>query len=233
MASEGTFTHNIDELNAKWASHVSPFIKPILEADARGRPCPVGSCVLVSLRERQYLLTANHVTCPPPDGTEYGALYSFLPEQLEITGPFISTPNPYDLSLVEIMASQRRCLRLPEHLAFDIREGELCLLFGFPARTRSWEFDHSRHSLKPTPLSYLGSVQSVSEGHFAVKLNPKRTQSKGKKVSFIKLNGMSGGGVFVLRNDTPRLAGILIEYHKNEGKLLCTNSTVLWSLVAS
>jgi hypothetical protein len=229
-----TLAHNVDELNSKWGWSVYPYTKPILEADARGRPCPVGSSVLVSLRGKQHLLTANHVTSPPPDGFDCGALYSFLPEQLELTGPVIYTPNhPYDLCLVEIPASPRRCLRLPEHLAFDIREGELCLLFGFPARTRSWEFDRSRHSLRPSPLSYLSSVQGVSEGHFTVKMSSKRLQANGRKASLIKLNGVSGGGVFVLRNDRPRLAGILIEYHKNEGKALCTNSTVIWSLVAS
>jgi hypothetical protein len=45
-----------------------------------------------------------------------------------------------------------------------------------------------------------------------------------------KLNGISGGGAFVLRNGAPRLAGTLIEYHQNRGELKCTKSLAIWSL---
>jgi len=46
-----------------------------------------------------------------------------------------------------------------------------------------------------------------------------------------KLNGISGGAVFVLRNDTPRLAGIVIEYHSNTAEIVCTSSAVIWTMV--
>lgn len=225
--------HNIDELNKIWASYVYAFTKPILEADAEGRPCPIGTSVLVSFRGKQCLLTANHVTAEPLAEIEFGALYSYLPEQLELIGPALSVSDPFDLSLVEIPATARACLKLPQHLAFDVQDGERCLILGFPGRSKSWRLDQTGHTLRPTPLSYIGAVLNSSETHFSIGLNRKRIQSRGEKIRDIgKLNGVSGGGAFVLRNDAPRLAGIVIEYYPNRSEIVCTNSAVIWKLTS-
>jgi hypothetical protein len=229
---EEKFVQTIDELNGIWARFVLPYVKPILEADEKGRPDPDASGVLVSWREKQYLLTAHHVIEEPPPGTLYGALYTYLPEQVEIKGPALSALDPHDIALVEIPQGQRRCLRLPDHLAFDVREGEHCLIFGYQARDKCWDIDNARNTIRPTPFSYLGAVSHTSEAHFEVRLNPKQVQRHGKRFpNFGKLNGISGGGAFVLRKDSPRLAGVLIEYHADKAKLVCTNSTAVWSLL--
>jgi hypothetical protein len=58
-------------------------------------------------------------------------------------------------------------------------------------------------------------------------LNSKNVKSRGKRVLNIgKLKGMSGAGAFVLRNDRPRLAGIMIEYHADRAQIVCTKSEV-------
>lgn len=123
-----------------------------------------------------------HVTSVPANNVENGALYTFVPEQLEITGPFQCVRNPFDLSMAEIPVEAHRCLRFPDHLAFDVQQGDLCLLLGYPARRRSWELDRTRFTLKPTPLPYLGRVISTSRTHFSVRLSLKRVYRYGKRL---------------------------------------------------
>jgi hypothetical protein len=51
---------------------------------------------------------------------------------------------------------------------------------------------------------------------------------QGKKLPRIgKLNGIIGGGVFVIRNEAPKLAGVMIEYLRNRAELVCTNSRLV------
>ena len=119
-------TNNVDELADFWAKEVYPFVKPVVEADRRERPSPVGSGILVSCYGKQFLLTAHHVI--PPSSNAEGALYTFVPEQVELGGMKFYLPDPFDLSVIEIPQPTGRGLRLPQHLARDVREGELCLL---------------------------------------------------------------------------------------------------------
>jgi hypothetical protein len=222
---------NADELGDFWAKEVYPFVKPIIEADRKGRASPIGSGVLVSCHGKEYLLTAYHVTENACTHDEGGALYTFAPEQVEIMGVNNHVGDPFDLSMTALPPSSRRCLWLPRHLAFDIRQGELCLVLGFPGRSKSWDLDHSRHTLRPTPLSYLGTVFRSSPGRFSVRFSRKHTHRNGQRLQRIgKLNGVSGGGAFVLRDDRPRLAGIVIEYHSNSSEIVCTDSHAVWSM---
>lgn len=227
-----TITHNITELNRTWASYVYPFVKPIFEANARREPDPIASSVLVSSGQKQFLLTAHHVIAEPPQFVKYGALYTLLPEQFQLSGqPALSALDPHDIALVEIPQAQRRCLRLPQHLALDVRQGEVCLIFGYQARAKCWDIDNARHTLRPTPFSYLGGVSSTSDAHFSVRFNGNQAKRGGKSIQNVgKLNGISGGGAFVLRNDRPRLAGVLIEFHANKAELVCTNSAAVWMM---
>jgi S1-C subfamily serine protease len=111
-----TVARTVSELNYKWARYVLPYVKPIFEANEKGEPDPIASGVLVSLREKQYLLTAHHVIADPPAHELCVALYTFLPEQMQVTGPAVGALDPHDVALVQIPQSPRRCLRLPHHL---------------------------------------------------------------------------------------------------------------------
>jgi len=160
-------------------------------------------------------------------------LYTFLPEQMQLTGPAVGALDPHDVALVQIPQSPRRCLRLPHHLTFVVRQRELCLVLGYQAREKCWEFDRVKHSVRPKPFSYLGVVSGITEGDFTLKLTRTQLKRDGQTIPDVgKLNGISGGGAFVLRNGAPRLAGILIEYHQSKGELKCTNSLAIWSLAA-
>ena len=213
-----------DELGKFWSKEVYPFVKPIVEVDYKGRTTPVGSGVLASVGEKHCLVTAAHVTEKACVVNEGIVLYTFAPEQLEIKGVNNFFDDPFDLSMTEIPVALRQCLRLPQDFTLRTVEGELCLVLGFPARSKSWEFNQHERTLRPAPFSYLGKVFRRSPGRFSVKYSSELIGRRGK------LNGISGGGAFVLRRDRPRLAGIVIEYHAASAEIVCTDSLAIWSM---
>jgi hypothetical protein len=159
-------------------------------------------------------------------------LYTYAPEQIEISTGECFHSDPFDLSLTELPTASCPFLRLPQHLAFDIRKGERSLLVGFPARSKSWEIDQTMQTVKPAPLCYLSDVLKTYKERFSVVLSRKHVRCNGQKLQRLgKLNGISGGGVFVLRKDTPKLAGIVIEYHSNSAEIVCISSMVIWEMV--
>jgi hypothetical protein len=228
---------NPDVIGDFWAKEVYPYLKPIVEADYRQEPSPIGSAVLVGFRSKQYLATAGHVIAPhlgirAPAGTPKGAPYCFLPEQVEIRGPIDIADDPFDLALIEVPAASRPCLSLPQHLALDVRDGELCLFVGFQARERSWATDSQRHTIRPRPLSYLGAIRKASPTRFSIRFSDKHLHRSGVKQNAAgKLNGISGAGVYVLRKDSPKLAGIVIEYHSRQSEIVITSAVALWEMM--
>jgi len=231
MADEIIST-NLDEIGDFWGREVLQFLKPIVEANNRLEPSPVGSGVIIAFGGKHYLVTANHVISAHLDGTAKGAAYTYLPEQTQILGPILSVNDPFDLALVELPTPALRCLTLPRHLALKVRDGELCLFVGLQARPKSWKIDSERHTLRPTPLSYLGMVRNASQERFGIRFNQKQLRRGGAKWPPVgKLNGISGSGVFVLRDDMPALAGIIIEYHGMQSEIVSTSSLVLWEML--
>lgn len=228
-------TSDVDELGDFWAKAVYPYTAPIVGVDRNRRPSPVGSAIVVACYGRKYLLTAHHVTAthlPGAYAIPDSPLYAYVPQQWEISGTTNYFDDPFDLSMTEISPTPHPALRFPQHFAFDVRAHELCLIFGFPARSKSWHLDQTRHTLRPAPLSYLGSVFTASAGKFTVRLSRKNVHRSGKRLPRIgKLEGISGGGAFVLRNDAPKLAGIVIEYHSNSVEILCTSCVIVREMV--
>ncbi len=223
-----------DEIGDFWAKEIYPYLKPIVEADYRQRPSPIGSAVLIGFRSKQYLVTAGHVIAPHlgETGAPKGAPYCYLPEQIEIRGPIDIVDDPFDLALIEVPAAPRPCLRLPQHLALDLRDGELCLFVGLQAREKSWDINPAQATMRPRPLSYLGTIRRSSPTRFSIGFNDKNLRRSGRKYGAIgKLNGISGAAVYVLRNDAPRLAGIVIEYHPRRSELIATSAAALWEMM--
>lgn len=225
-----TIARTAVELNNAWAWTVYPFVKPIIEADPNGRPVPVGSSILISSGEKKCLLTAFHVIKRPADQIS-GTLYTFLPELSEIIGHSIVADDPFDIALVEV-STPLQCLRIPQHLALNVRERELCLVLGFQSRAKCWKFNHADKTMRASPFAYLGTVLRLSGNRLALKLSRKQIRRDGNPIPDVgRLNGISGGGAFVLRDGRPRLAGFVIEYDKNREELVCTNSHMIDEMV--
>jgi hypothetical protein len=226
---------NVDELGDFWAKVVYPYAASILEANERFEPDPIGSAVRVSVSKKEYLVTAAHVIEPHLRGSgkerPQGAPYSYIPEQVEIEGEIVTAGDPIDLAIIPLPSASRRGLSLPQHLALDVKVGERCLFVGFQARAKSWEINSSRQTLRPRPLSYMGTVLKPSDLRFSIRFNEKQLYRSGAKQNAIgKLNGISGAGVYVIRNDAPKLAGIVIEFQKRASEIIATRSTALFGM---
>src|SRR5208282_2740772 len=202
MVDDELISSNIGEIGDFWAKAVLPYVKPIAEANERLEPSPVASSVVVAFGAKQSLVTAGHVISPHLEGTALeqqakGAPYSFLPEQIQLVGPVDIAADPIDLALITIPAT-RPSLRMPQHLALEVRDGEPCIFVGYQAREKSWAMDGSKHTLRPRPLSYLGKVYKASPARFSIKFSQKQLYRDGVKQNAVgKLNGISGAGVFV------------------------------------
>jgi hypothetical protein len=226
---------NVDEIGDFWTKAVYPYAAPIFEANERSEPDPIGSAVRVRFSEKEYLATAAHVIAPHLQGSgkerPKGAPYSYIPEQVDIEGEVISAGDPIDLAIIPLPAASRRGLILPQHLAVDVKVGERCLFVGFQAREKSWKIDSSRQTIRPKPLSYMGTVLKPSELQFSIRFNEKQLYRNGSKQNAVgKLNGISGAGVYVLRNDAPKLAGMVIEFQKRTSEIIATRSTALFGM---
>ena len=224
---------NLGEIHDFWARAVYSYTAPIFEANYRLEPDPIGSAVRATFAEKEYLVTAAHVINPHLRGSGYdqpeGAPYSFIPEQIEIEGKVDTAADPIDLAIIELPQASRRGFQIPQHLALQVTDGERCLFVGFQARPKSWEIDLSRHTIRPKPLAYMGTVRNPTGERFSITFSEKHLYRRGVKQNPVgKLNEISGAGVFVLRHDTPRLAGIVIEYHKRRSEIIVTNSRALW-----
>jgi hypothetical protein len=227
-------SRNIDEIGHFWTKTVYPYAAPIFEANSRLEPDPIGSAVRVAFAARQYLVTAAHVIAGHLEAagkeSSKGAPYAYIPEQVEIEGQVRITPDPIDLAIIPLLCpTSRPGLPLPQYLALEVKERERCLFVGFQARPKSWNIDSSRLTVRPTPLSYMGTVLKPSAQRFSIRFNEKHLYRSGRRHNAVgKLNGISGAGVFVLRQDSPRLAGIVIEYHKSASEIIATTSLALW-----
>ena len=231
MADEIIST-NADEIGDFWAKAVYPYAAPIVEANERLEPDPIGSAVRIRVAQREYLATAAHVMEGHLQGSgkeqPKGAPYSYIPEQIEIEGEVVTARDPIDLAIIPLSSASRSGLSLPRHLALEVNEGERCLFVGFQVRSKSWEANASRQTLRPRPLAFMGSVLKTSRERFSVRFNEKQLYRSGAKQNQVgKLNGISGAGVFVLRNDSPKLAGIIIEYHRHNSEIIATTAVAL------
>ncbi len=226
---------NADEIGDFWTKAVYPYTAPIVEANSRLEPEPIASAVRVTVGAKEYLVTAAHAIEGHLQGSgkqqPKGAPYSYIPEQVDIEGEVVTAADPIDLAIVPLPSASRSGLRIPLHLALSVKEGERCLFVGFQARAKSWEIDSTRLTMRPRPLAYMGTVCKPSAERFSIRFNQKQLYRSGAKQNAVgKLNGISGAGVFVLREDSPRLAGIIIEYHQRTSEIIATSALALFGM---
>jgi hypothetical protein len=155
MADEIIST-NADEIGDFWAKAVYPYAAPIVEANERLEPDPIGSAVRIRVAQREYLAPAAHVMEGHLQGSgkeqAKGAPYSFIPEQVEIEGEVVTARDPIDLAIIPLSSASRPGLWLPRHLALEVNEGERYLFGGFQARSKSWEVKDARSANAPRSL---------------------------------------------------------------------------------
>jgi hypothetical protein len=163
---------NLQELCTFW-KEVTSFVTPIVQATKtdRERALPVASGIFTRSQEKRYLLKAHHVTrqnlADDPGETSGPLYYAGLSEFSELGSSCQYLEDPYDLSMTEISIGSG-FLRLPVDLALDVRDGDLCFMYGFPARSKSWKIGRlgrDEFTLAGRPFSCMGVIYKASFGN--------------------------------------------------------------------
>lgn len=218
-------------------------ILPLFVVDERGHPVRRGSCVLVEVDDCRFALTANHVfnngdrllhTALPPRGPLQPLPYSV---------DFVARNTELDAAVLPLRRSDLEALGASTFLrAEDISENhhnvqDLGLnsyfTMGYPEsrnyarinlpqrRVRQTSFQVT--GLAAPPEAYLEESLDPSQ-HLAIEFDREHLRYKGTQIVGPHVQGMSGGGIFHLRDRTdphgsPALVGIGIK-HRRAARLL-------------
>jgi hypothetical protein len=231
------FNDCVDAVAAKMARSV----RPIYASDEDGKPDLVGSCVLVEIESRKYVVSAAHVT----DWTEtHGVFVSGAAgtQPVQILGSLNSTKKPaegrekdkYDFAFWEVHPERLeelgdvRFLKESEFsssASFAPTQRHVAL--GYPLSKNKDQIDHWNRKLKAVFSKYSGKVTSnpalcdelgvSGDDHLFLGYEKLGLDSTGKKVNTFSPRGMSGGALVDL--GIPRGSDVLSGVAKCDGEL--------------
>lgn len=169
--------------------------------------------ILVQLQNRLVAITAWHVVKRFIDIRERGGLPVLILGNLPLAEPrsiFLDSHN--DLVVLEVPTNDQEATMAtpyepsrqwpPPRVTLD----DAVLICGFPALYRQ-DSDEILHA----DLSFLGSVESVSEHQFVVQIDPDNVIDAGRvpfPAADADLGGMSGSPAFAIYSDHMQLVGI-------------------------
>lgn len=190
-------------------------IRPIYGSSAQGSPIHIGTCILLNVRQENYLLTAAHVI----DENKYSSLYVGGETELElIEGDFLTTRKPeggrsndrYDFAWTklpkEFLAKLGKVEFIYEKdLAVNRANtnGRLYLALGYP-NSKNKKVDNRKKSVTPKYLKYSSIVKPNTalcqklgisgNEHLFLDFDSKHSKnSDGLIVNSIEPRGISGG----------------------------------------
>jgi hypothetical protein len=197
------------------------------------RPERAGSCVLVRLFDRDFVVTARHVFGDRTRqeyflGRRGSNLITFT-----VPGMFTvkSADEDLDVAVIALTPTQTASLAglvfIPEE-SVEIKAGQPSprdeyVVFGFPDSHAQFRLDRPHRNIRQKSFYFrTGAARSeisASEGfnhdtHLAVEFDPQWITVDGKRHNPPKPRGISGGAVFHMVNGTLRLAGILTAHRK-------------------
>jgi hypothetical protein len=245
----------IDELSEHAASIFRQSVLPIYGSTLNGNPEHIGSCIALRLDEDPYLLTAAHVL----DWNKDTSLYVGHDELRLISMEFSATARPngdrnadrFDFALGKIPDCDIHALSGVKFItenqidrSVGYVSGRVYTSIGYP-NSKNKKIDNQNKNVRAEPLQLTGIVKvgaklaqdlGVSgEDHIFISQNAKySTDPAGRRISAVRLNGMSGGAVINLgkiadpevlagcKNPTPLLAGLFIEFYKDYGTIVAT-----------
>ncbi len=201
-----------------------PSIRPIYASLNGLRPELIGSCILLSVDNIKFVVTAAHVM----DWLDSHFLYvagSIGTKPVQILGEIKITDrihgdrdaDKFDCAFWRISESEEKQLgdvKFIDESCFSHDKVDstyhVYLVMGYPISQNKGKADNSTRSIKPVMLRYIASVVTIpqlveklkisGEGHFFVKHEKYSKDLKGNKVSSVSLKGISGGALFDLGN---------------------------------
>lgn len=215
-----------------------PIVRPVYVLKPSGIPDQVGSCVLVQMAGRRYVVTAAHIA----DQLASARLYiGGQKEFVEITGQCLTTPKPegdrnkdhYDFAIWPIPTDAASQLGEVTYIdAKEIapnrhsREGLFYVAYGYP-NTRNtfldvsryhapaWAFRHTARSLEDRALARRLGISG--DDHLFVSYEKYVSNGLGTRARSVKPKGLSGGALIELDvwssfhgRPRGRLAGIIL-----------------------
>jgi len=214
-------------------------IKPIYGSSHNGNPIHIGTCILLQIEKRKFLLTAAHVT----DKNEYTSLYiGGGTELILIEGD--RKKDHYDfawLKLNEAFINKIWDVNFADEtqLLFnnDDTEGKLYLALGFP-NSKNKKINTQETSLTPKYMKYSSTVKQndalcqklriSGADHLFLDYDSKYSKDdNGQIVNSYAPRGISGGALVDMGKTsdpksyipqtpcTGKIAGMLVENHKD------------------
>ena len=207
----------IDELTDAGAKKFYDSVRPLYGIAGSNSPNHIGTCILLSINQKKYLLTAAHVA----DHREDTALHVGVNNQLvEIDGNLTSTSKPsggrdndhYDFAWLELSP---RFLKQAGHLEFITEEfistgnvgtkNRLFLALGYP-NSKNKKINHAKKTVVPRPLKYASTIKDKPRlckklgisgaEHLFLDFSSKYSKaSDGQMVRSISPKGVSGGAL--------------------------------------
>ena len=225
-------------------------IIPILGSTERGKPCAVGSGILLAVGNERFLITAAHVL----DENKVTTLY--LPgnsELVELSGPSRQSKPPenkrgldrFDTAYIQLSGDIVSRINkvywfLPPQLV-DMNDvstpGKFYMFTGYPHKalgvvygTRKIAGQLHSYADHASEAGIYTHVDANPTSNIVINFDEKRVQDgNGRIVTPKERQGMSGGGVWNFNGGPQlpgvpkiRLCGVAIEHHKKHKCLLAT-----------
>lgn len=228
------------------AESLSQTVLPVFVHDDTGKPAHLGSCVLVGLDGRYYAFTAGHVIKDAGSSHLWAAAGNAQLEPLPYITRFSSQAEDGELGDIDIgiiplksgsLGPFAQCRFLQDLDAEGKVEHQwpenFYFVMGYPASRSQSDTNHRRKKISvksfhlatnPPPRDPYQKEKLSRAEHLAVDFDHKETVVERKKVVPPKLHGVSGGGIFCIRESsyTGPLVAIATEHRKRSCILVGT-----------
>lgn len=198
-------------------------VRPIYGSTDQGRPCHIGSCILLNINSRKMLLTAAHVI----DESKVSTLYlAGGGELVPINGECNNTSSPdgdrhkdkFDFAFIQlsdlIVEKLVDCVFLTEQQLLnsgDQEVGGLYLALGYP-NSKNKKVNNCEKKIVLKPLIYTSTLKHdelifqrigiKSNTHLLLVYKKKSKDEYGEIDNSVFPTGASGGGLFLVEGMT-------------------------------
>jgi hypothetical protein len=207
-------------------------------------PARAGSCVLVRLFNRHFVVTARHVFGDLARrmyfvGRNGSKLIPFAVPGVYTIGP----PENLDAALVPLSGSQfdgLKGFRFISEQWIELEAGHYSaqrdefVVFGFPDSNSQFRPNRPLRNIRQNSFYFrttaarpaIAQRENIdSNTHFLVEFDPRQITVKGARHNPPNPRGLSGGAAFHVINGTMKLAGILTEHRKSSGVMVCVRTS--------
>lgn len=193
-------------------------VRPIVASEDGTRPIPQGSCILVEMDGRRFVVTASHVLDAAPQHALF-VIGTVGTEPLQIRGKLIQTALPaggdrlldkIDIGFWEVDAAAAQQLGKVRFLAeqeFSANRaaavGRQYMAMGFPYSRNKGSIDNVLRTITPTVRTYTSEVIESTRlakelgvtgaDHFFLDFRKSSFYADGEKTNTFAPTGMSGG----------------------------------------